>query len=58
MIIETIRQKIKTSGKSRYQISNETGVDQAQLCRIMQGGDCKTKTADILFSYFGIKIKA
>jgi len=57
MIIEIIRQKIKTCRKSRYQISKDTGIDQAALCRIMQGGSCKVETADTLFEYFGIKIK-
>ena len=56
MIIEKIRKQIKTSGKSRYRISQETGVDEAALCRIMQGGSCKVETADILFKYFGLTI--
>ncbi|MHC4623682.1 MAG: hypothetical protein ACYS4W_07235 [Planctomycetota bacterium] len=43
-------------GKSRYQISKETGIDEAALCRIMQGGSCKVETADILLSYFGFEL--
>jgi hypothetical protein len=56
MIIEEIRRQIKASGKSINQIDRETGIDKAALSRIMQGGDCKTVTADILFKYFGIAL--
>ncbi len=56
MIIEIIRKQIRTCGKSRYQISAETGIDNAALCRIMQGGSCKAETADILLKYFGLTI--
>jgi len=54
MIIEEIRRQIKKCKKSRYQISKDTGIDEAALCRIMQGGSCKVETADILFKYFGL----
>jgi len=56
MIIELIRERIRTCGKSRYVISQETGIDKAALCRIMQGGSCKVETADILLKYFGLEI--
>lgn len=56
MIIEKIRKLIKESGKSRYRISQDTGIDQAALLRIMNGGSCKVETADILFKYFGIEL--
>jgi len=56
MIIEKIRRKIETSGKSLNQIGRDTGVDVAVLSRIMHGGDCKTVTADSLLSYFGLTI--
>jgi DNA transposition AAA+ family ATPase len=57
MIIEQIRKHIEKCGKSRYQISKETGIDEAALCRIMQGGSCKVETADILLKYFGLELK-
>jgi len=57
MIIEIIRKQIKTCGKSRYQISKDSGVDEAALCRIMQGGSCKVETADKLLKYFGIELR-
>jgi len=56
MIMEQIREQIETCGKSRYQISKETGIDKAALCRIMQGGSCKAETADILLKYFGFEL--
>ncbi len=58
MIIEEIRRQIEKNGKSRYQISKETGIDEGALCRIMQGGSCKVETADALFEYFGIRLVA
>jgi len=54
--MEQIREQIETCGKSRYQISKETGIDKAALCRIMQGGSCKAETADILLKYFGFEL--
>jgi hypothetical protein len=60
MILEEIAKAIKKSGKSRYQISKETGIDKAVLCRITTGsgtGSCSTKTADILCKYLGLELK-
>jgi len=56
MIVETIRKHIKACGKSRYQISQDTAVDEATLCRIVAGKACSTETADILLKYFGLTI--
>jgi len=55
-IIEILRKEIRTCDKSRYQISKETGIDQAALCRIMQGGSCKVETVEILCKYFGFEL--
>jgi len=57
MIIEAIAKAIKKSGKTRYQISKETGVDQAVLCRLLQGGSCSLETADKLCKYLGLELK-
>jgi hypothetical protein len=57
MIIETIRKHIDTCGKTRYRISQESGVSEAQLCRIMRGKTCTVKTADILLRYFGLEVR-
>ena len=56
MIIETLRKQIEKSGLSRYQISQDTGVDQATLCRLMQGKTCTVETADILLKYFELEL--
>lgn len=61
MILEKIAEAIKKSGKSRYQIAKETGIDNAVLCRITTGsgtGSCSTKTADILCKYLGLELVA
>jgi len=55
-IMETIRKEIHTCGKTRYQIGQDTGTDQAVLCRIVQGGSCKAETAEILLKYFGYQL--
>ena len=57
MIIETIRKHIKTCGKTRYRISQDTYVSEAQLCRIMQGKTCTVETADILLKYFSLELR-
>ena len=36
-ILDTLRRAIKASAKSRYQLWQETGIDQSQLSRLMQG---------------------
>ncbi|MCK5581811.1 MAG: hypothetical protein KAJ18_11130 [Candidatus Omnitrophica bacterium] len=56
MIIEGITKAINKSGKTRYQISKETGIDEAVLCRIVSGGSCSMKTADILCKYLKLKL--
>ena len=57
MIIETIRKEIEKSKKTRYRIWKDTGVSEAQLCRLMQGKTVTCETAEILLKYFGYKIK-
>ena len=60
MILEKLAEAIEKSGKSRYQIAKDTGIDQAVLCRIATGsgtGSCSTKTADILCKYLGLELK-
>jgi hypothetical protein len=37
-ICEAIAKAIQDSGKTRYKIWQETGIDQALLCRLLQGG--------------------
>lgn len=56
-IMATLRKEIKSCGKSRYEISRDTGIDKAALSRIVHGGSCKAETADILLTYFGYELK-
>jgi len=56
MILESLAKEIEKSGKSRYQISKETGIDNAVLCRIVSGGSCSLKTADKLCNYLNLKL--
>jgi ribosome-binding protein aMBF1 (putative translation factor) len=56
MIMERIAKAIEKSGKTRYQIAQETGIDQAVLCRVVSGGSCSTKTADLLCKYLKLEL--
>ena len=56
MILETIRRKIKKSGKTRYQIAKESGVSESQLCKVMQGKTAYCETADMLLRYFEMEL--
>ncbi len=56
--METIRQAIERSGKSRYRIFRDTGVEQSVLCKIMGGGTCSMGTADRLCEYLGLELRA
>ena len=56
MIIESIREAIEKSGKSRYRVSKDTGIDNSVLHRIVNGGSCSIETANILLEYFGLTI--
>jgi ribosome-binding protein aMBF1 (putative translation factor) len=61
MILERIAAAIRKTGKSYSQLSKDTGVDRAVLCRIAAGsgsGSCGTKTADILCKYLGLELTA
>ncbi len=57
MIVKSIAQAIEKSGKSRYQISKETGIDQAVLCRIVNNDICSMATADKLCEYLGLELR-
>ena len=55
-LAEKLRHEIETCGKSRYSISMSTGIDEAALCRFIQGGSLKIETVDKLLDYFGYKL--
>jgi hypothetical protein len=56
MILQEIRKYVKRGPISRYRICKDTGINQAALCRIMQGKSCDVKTADKLLKYFDLKL--
>jgi plasmid maintenance system antidote protein VapI len=56
MIIEKIREHIEKCDKTRDRISQESGVSEAQLCRLMQGKTITAETADVLLKYFGFEL--
>ncbi len=54
---EQVRQAIDTCGKTRYQISQDTGIDQATLCRFMgDKGGLSIPVLDTLGEYLGLRI--
>jgi hypothetical protein len=56
-LTEQVRQAIETCGKTRYQISQETDIDQATLCRFMGGkGGLSNPILDTLGEYLGLRI--
>ena len=57
-ILKTIRKEINKSDKSRYRISQETGITEGQLHRIMEKNQSLyCETAVKLLNYFGYEIR-
>ena len=56
-VIEIIKKEIETSDKTRYRIAQDTGVSEAQLHRLMNGGSLKANTVGVLLEYFGYEIR-
>lgn len=56
IILNEIRKAILAGVKSRYQLSQETGIDQAQLSRLMKGKSLGVENAEKLAAALGIKI--
>ena len=56
-LTEQVREAIATCGKTRYQISKDTGIDAATLCRFMGGkGGLSNPILDTLGEYLGLEI--
>lgn len=53
---DALRRIIRECGKSRYQLSQETGVAQSVLSRFMAGLDLNTSTIDALAPVLGIEV--
>ncbi|OXU15399.1 helix-turn-helix domain-containing protein [Sedimentisphaera salicampi] len=57
-IFETILKEIKTSGKTRYRISKDTGISQQTLFNILHNNSrTETDTASKLLEYFGYELQ-
>ncbi len=56
-LMDQIREAIRASGKTRYRISKDTGIDQAGLCRLMQGTHgLSVGASERLLDYLGMEI--
>ena len=54
---DQLRRAIDTCGKSRYEISQDTGIDQATLSRfINEKGGLSIPVLDLLGDYLGLNI--
>ena len=57
-IIERIRRAVDASGKTRYRLSKESGVSEAQLSRLMSGKrGLSVDTVERLAQCLGLEIK-
>ena len=54
--MDTVREAILNSGKSRNEISIDTGIDNTVLFRIFHGGSCSVATLEILCEYLGLEL--
>ena len=56
-ILDTLRKALAKSGKSRYQIAKETGLEQATLCRFVKGQTAmNVANAQLLAGAMGLEI--
>ena len=54
---EQVRDAIRRSEKTRYRLSQETGIDQAQLCRMMaEGKGISVEALETLAAALGLEI--
>ena len=56
-LTDQIRQAVETCGKTRYQIAQETGVDQASLCRFVSGErGLSVENLDLVAECIGLRV--
>jgi len=56
-LIEAIKRAIEASGKTRYKIAQESGVDQSQLSRLFRGKrGLSIDAAEQLAGYLGLEV--
>jgi DNA-binding phage protein len=57
MIAEQLQEAIRDCGKSRYRLSQETGIDQSVLCRFLQGKSSLTlSSVDKVLNTLGLEV--
>ncbi len=57
MLLESVKKAIERSGKSRNQISVQTGIDPTILWRVTHGRTCSLQTFDKLCMYLGLQLR-
>ncbi len=56
-IVDAVREAVSNADVSRYRISRDTGVDQGQLSRFVNGHDgVSFETAERLLDYLGLEL--
>jgi transcriptional regulator with XRE-family HTH domain len=56
-ILDEIRQAIEKGRKTRYRIAQDTGISEAQLCRLMSGqGGLSIEALEMLADYLGYEV--
>ena len=54
---DDLREAIRRCGKTRYRISQDTGVSEAVLCKFMQGQrGMLLPSIDKLYAYLGLRL--
>jgi DNA-binding Xre family transcriptional regulator len=56
MIMKNIVKAMEQSGKTRYKIWQDTGINEAVLHRIFHGGTARIETLEILCKYLGLEL--
>lgn len=57
MIVRDLAKAIEQSGRTRYRIAKDTGIDQGSLCRLVHGGRCSMAMAERLCEYLGLALR-
>jgi hypothetical protein len=57
MIMKRIASAIEQSGKTRYRIAVDCGIDHTVIHRIVHGGSCSVETLDRLCEYLGLELR-
>ena len=57
MIMKEIANAIEQSGKTRYRIAVDCGIDHTVMHRIVHGGSCSVETLDKLCEYLGLELR-